>query len=295
MRVSDMRVGCVALALIVAYAAPAGAQPAPDRPTTAPFSPPAGAGEDAVVFKGGGVLRGRLLEVVPGDHASIVLSTGERALVEWSRIERIETVPRGQAPVARPATKVWVHIETARPLVLEGRAPGGPWAAQCASPCDAELPLDRTYRIKGSWVRSSNDFTIDATAGQRVIWKVNAGSTAAFAGGIVLVSVSPVILLFGLLIDLVGAALSANPEAPVEAVGSLVALAGATGIATGIALIVGNTHTSFTQILGPSQPALRPPPPRGDAWLPLPSWHEASSVERTLPPIQSIPLLTRSF
>jgi hypothetical protein len=94
----------------------------------------------------------------------------------------------------------------------------------------------------------------------------------------------------------VGAALSVSPEAPVEAVGSLVALAGAAGIATGITLIVSNARTSFTQILaGPSQPALRPLPPRGAALLPWPSWHESSNVERTLPQIQGIPLLTRSF
>ena len=39
------------------------------------------------------------------------------------------------------------------------------------------------------------------------------GSRAGYAGGIVLVSVSPVVLVLGLLVDLMGVLISSDPEA----------------------------------------------------------------------------------
>ena len=79
-----------------------------------------------------------------------------------------------------------------------------------------------------------------------------------------------------------------------EAVGSLIAVMGAAGLVTGITLIASNAQTSFSQFPAlPSQPAA-PPRPANDAWGPS-LWHEASNVERALPQIQSVPLLTRSF
>jgi hypothetical protein len=143
-------------------------------------------------------------------------------------------------------------------------------------------------------MRPSGEFTIDAAAGQRVVWQVTPGSRAGRVAGVVLVSVSPAVLAFGLLIDLLGVVIAADPLGPIEAVGSLIAVNGAAGLVTGIALARSNAQTSFSQFPElPSQPAA-PTRPRNDASAP-PTWHEASSVERALPQIQSIPLLTRSF
>jgi len=120
-----------------------------------------------VILKGGGMLRGRLVEVIPNDHATIALSTGQNAIIEWSRIERIEQAPAGYAPGQAPAPpppppagRVWVHIESDRELLVEGLGHESGWQHMCSSPCDMELPLDLEYRLLADGVRPSQPFRL---------------------------------------------------------------------------------------------------------------------------------------
>ena len=188
-------------------------QPLPPLPpTTAPVA--ATGGNDVIVLKGGGMLRGRLIEVIPNDHATISLPTGQNAIVEWSRIDRIEqqqqaapsVLVQGKTAAAPgPSGMVWIHIDSDHELVLEGRPADGGWSIVCTAPCDTGVPLEYEYRISGSGIRTSHSFRIEGAAGQHVILSVKAGSKAGFVGGIVLASISPVVIVVGLLVALVGA------------------------------------------------------------------------------------------
>lgn len=288
-------------------------QPLPPLPpTTAPVA--ATGGNDVIVLKGGGMLRGRLIEVIPNDHATISLPTGQNAIVEWSRIDRIEqqqqaapsVLVQGKTAAAPgPSGMVWIHIDSDHELVLEGRPADGGWSIVCTAPCDTGVPLEYEYRISGSGIRTSHSFRIEGAAGQHVILSVKAGSKAGFVGGIVLASISPVVIVVGLLVALVGAieqtdyttldcaGCSTNSSGKsTETTGWIITLVGVGGLVIGIVLVATNARTSQTQeVLRPGAP----PPRRDDAWLRVPTWHEMSGAERALPPIQSAPIFSRSF
>jgi hypothetical protein len=310
------------------------AAPLQPLPTTAPPPPlGSGGGNDVIVLKGGGMLRGRIIEIIPNDHATIALATGQNAIVEWSRIDRIEQQPGAPPPPPPPgggvvvmppppppgrAGKAWVHIESSHDLVLEGRSPSSAhsWAPVCTSPCDSEVPLDYSYRIAGEGIRASHDFTIEASPGQRVVLNVKTASKGGFVGGIVLVSISPVVILIGLVVVAVGAAqndlsttcsgtgvgfncnANANAGSGTETAGWVTTLIGVAGAVIGGVLIGINSRTSISEEV---IPPVAPPvgsldhPRREDAWLRAPIWHEPSSVERSIPPAQVAPLFTHSF
>jgi hypothetical protein len=324
---------------------PAGQAPLQPLPPGPPPPPPGPvvSGNDVIVLKGGGMLRGRILEIIPNDHATIALATGQNAIVRWDRIDRIEQQPAapppppppgGQVlvvapppPPSGPAGSVWVHIETSHEVVLEGQSGSGSWAPACNSPCDAELPLANSYRIAGPGVRTSHDFKIEASPGQRVVLNVKTGSKGAFTGGIVLVSVSPAVVLIGFVVFLVGAldnavtstctagtdgdtGCSGGGGGGTEATGGIMMLIGAAGTVAGIVLIATNARTSYNQeLLQPGAPppsgklstsdavlaSLQPKRHAEDAWLRAPLWHEPSAMERTLPPAQLAPLFSHAF
>src|SRR5215469_15236889 len=104
--------------------------PPPPAPTTAPAVPAPGAtsagGGDVIYLKNGGLLRGTLIDAIPGAHARIQLATGEVATVQWADIGRIEhltrpppptpttTAPTTAATVTAPTSQL--HIEAPRPV-----------------------------------------------------------------------------------------------------------------------------------------------------------------------------------
>lgn len=297
-------------------AAPAPFQPLPSQPVAPPPPPPGVAvtGGDMVILKGGGMLRGRLVEVIPNDHATIALSTGQNAIIEWSRIERIEQAPAGYAPGQAPAPpppppagRVWVHIESDRELLVEGLGHESGWQHMCSSPCDMELPLDLEYRLLADGVRPSQPFRLQALAGQREVIDVTSASKGGYVGGVTLVSIGSVliglgliVLAFGALQNSVGGTCSdgslstscGNPGNGTEAVGGVMALVGAAGLVGGIVLMVNNSRTSAKQSIAQPGPRAR----LGDdgAWVRLPMWHDASG-QRSLPTPQLSPIFSRSF
>ena len=291
-------------------------QPASPRPTPAAAPAPTPVvvgntgGTDTVYLKGGGMIRGHLVEVIPNDHATIALPTGQTAIVEWSRIDRIEqqqappnvVVQNAPAP-ATPKGSAWVHIETDREIVLEGSPPEGGWAVVCNAPCDRDLPLDYSYRVTGPGIRRSKVFQIGAQAGQRVVISINPGSTGGFVGGIVLASIGIPVIFVGLIVVLVGALENAtcdtvtgtctgNSGSSTETTGWIITLVGVGSIVTGIILIAGNARTSQTQeiVLPGAQPVHK-----DDAWLRVPTWHEPSNLETGLPRAQTLPIFSHSF
>ncbi len=280
-------------------------------PAPAPGRPP---GNDVVILKGGGMLRGKLLEVIPNDHATISLATGQNAIVQWSRIDRIEQQQQQAAPnvmvqpggLGAPAPAAspmaMVHIETDKEVVLEGKPQMGGWTVICQAPCDTQVPLDYEYRISGSSIRRSKPFSIQANPGQRVTLVVNPASKGAFIGGLVLTGVGPVVIIVGLFTALVGALeqtttydsfgnpSTVNNGQSTETTGWIISLVGVGMLVTGIILFSSNSKTKATQ-----EVASADRPSRDDAWLRLPTWHEGASVEKSLPKAATVPIFSRSF
>jgi hypothetical protein len=210
------------------------------------------------------------VEIHPGETATLaedeLEATGNQRLAVKSADE--PQSPTDQGLDLRP--KAVVHIEGDEGVVLERSERNGPWTVACTAPCDQALPLSSAYRLSGPSVRSSTTFQLAARAGDHVVVHANAASRAAFVGGIVLTAAGAVSML--------GGALIANTEASQQAAGQassgpsrpvLVGMfaGGAAAILGGVLLMVENLHSKVEQ--WPS-----PLPPRSDAWLRSPTWHE---------------------
>jgi len=86
---------------LVATATPAHAEPKPDA-TEAAQEP----AEDAVYLRNGGVYHGRIAELVPEDHVTIITVGGRRRRASWDEIARVEVSGDTPAPIVeQPPTK----------------------------------------------------------------------------------------------------------------------------------------------------------------------------------------------
>jgi hypothetical protein len=248
--------------LSLALATPARALPAegPARglqqviPSGASVAP---AGDDAVYLKNGGMIRGTILEILPNDHVTLQLATGQTAMVEWSQVLRVEQHGRAPPPQAPAKRTAFVHIESDRPVRLEAVEGRKSYRFVCTSPCDMEVDLGEHYRIAGDGVRATSDFELNAQQGQRVLIDVETSSKAGFVWGIVVVSVSPVVSLVGLVVYAIS---STGPlsSSSGQTVGAAMGFGGLIGIALGTVLIASNASSKATQ--GPLVP--QAPPPR---------------------------------
>lgn len=204
---------------------PGPAKPAPSTPS-APSTPPS-AGTDIIHLKNGGMLRGTIVDAIPGSHARIQLPTGEIAMVQWSEIARIENGARPPTPTPEPPSTAWkppppppptpgpppitgptllVHIDSPRPVRLEHYDPArSNWDELCNSPCDMQVPVEGDYRIAGVGVKASNRFAMTGKAGDRIVIDVNPASKGWFAAGIVGGGVGLLTISVGLYVVLVGA------------------------------------------------------------------------------------------
>jgi hypothetical protein len=85
---------------------------------------------------------------------------------------------------------VYVHVETPRPVILEGQTQDGTWTAVCDAPCDREVEPG-SYRVRGKGVRTSETFTLEGTA-KRVTVEVDPASSGAPGGAILLIVVGSI-------------------------------------------------------------------------------------------------------
>jgi hypothetical protein len=257
---------CTALAAtLFAAAAPAFAQAPPPPPGVASV------GDEAVYLRDGGMLRGTIIEIITDDHVTISLANGQTARVDWSlvaRIERREKAPGAGAPgTAPPAKTAVVHIESERSVRLEALSGEKSYSFVCTSPCDKAVDLGAQYRIAGDGVRTSRAFSIEGQQGQRIVIEVDPGSKAAFVGGIVLVSLSPVVSIVGLLIWALN---SVDGSEGGRTVGIGIALGGLLGLTGGIIMIATNASTKQTQSAAAPAPHAAAVPRPFFAELPAP-------------------------
>ena len=264
-------------------------------------------GNDVVVLKSGGMVRGTLIEILPNDHATVTLATGQNAIIQWDHIHHIE---RGGAAVPTPAPAAArttreptarVHVESDHPVSIERRVSVRTWAFACEAPCDVELPLSDEYRIVGPGVRTSSTFHLAAQAGERVVLDVNTGSKAGFIGGVILVPVGGITILIGLLVVAAGAVenntttydyttnsytTSVHDGSDLTRSGWITVAIGAAATLGGILMITGN-RTSVDQ--EPAQARIG-----GDTWAHLPTWRDDQSAIGA-PKAVSLPIFSGAF
>jgi hypothetical protein len=177
---------------------------------------------DQVVLKGGGLLRGTVAELEPGKSVAIlVLGTGERRVIPWEQVEKID---RGQqAPSAPPPPLrvempapasltpdkpgvVRLHIEAAEPHVTLRKIVGSALAGYsvstygssgtitpryrpvattvCSAPCDQVVDGSRgeTFVFGGPGYADSGRFTLDDKSGDVRASVKPGNATAAYWG-----------------------------------------------------------------------------------------------------------------
>jgi hypothetical protein len=303
-----------------------GAQPVPVQVAPAPAAPSAGT-PDTVVLKNGGMLRGTLVEVLPNDHATIQLPSGQSAIVQWGEIHHIERggapaaaapapaggpiqkMPNSTAPVSGPT--VLVHIETSRPITLDRRNPGEdqPWVTACESPCDVQLPLNNDYRIVGDGIWASSEFELDGQPGQRVVVKVAPATRASRTAGIVVAGAGLLAIIIGVYVVAIAAAASCassninsvcQDNSGGTTLGVILMLGGLVTMAVGGIIILANWRTGESQeVQSPSKAArlfnVPGVPNTDDAYKRLPTFRDPSPTDKLAPIAPTFPLFSGTF
>jgi hypothetical protein len=179
---------------------------------------------DTVETRGGGLLRGSVAENLPGDHVTLVLPNGEVRVVPWSDVDKVIL----GAPEAAPAAPAYavpfegptatIHIESPKPVVLD-RKPHGheAWVLACESPCDRPMPIGDLYRVVGTGIMSTPNFTLEAKPGARHVVRVRTASKRAFEWGRGMTFTGLFIDFYGALVAAAGwasAARSCGPDSP---------------------------------------------------------------------------------
>ena len=285
--------------------------PASSGGTTA--TPSASAVVDSVHLRNGGLYRGRVTEIVPGDHVTVVIDQGETKRVPWAEVDRVivasTAVPAPPSPgAAAPATpplaapmvgpRARVHITSKKNVILYRRPAGSTaWVQACTSPCNQEMPIGDMYRVTGNGVAASKEFRLEASPGSTVDIAVDPQSTGGMVLGGFLAGGGALVGYVGMLVALVGAA-EANDkcydfstttsscrhrkeDAEELRNGGLIAMGiGAAATVGGILIFLSNAKTDISQSAGTSSSgaALRQGPL--DAFVRKPTWRNVSSAER---------------
>lgn len=165
---------------------------------------PSGAAPEQVVWlTSGAIIRGQVVELVPGVRVTLQLATGEIRTVPWSEIARSSFVtpsapppapaappasvaPAAGTPSSAPPAGVLVDLIGDRPgLWIESRRrfTDDPWTLACRVPCEHPIEVaNKSLRINGADIRPSNPFFIDGHGGREVL-AVKTGAAQTHAWG----------------------------------------------------------------------------------------------------------------
>jgi|SRR5579883_2294409 len=306
MRTFPKTAALVAALHAVTFSLPAGAQ----SPAPAPA-----VGNDVIHLKGGGILRGTMIDAIPHMQARIQLATGEIATVPWDQIDQIEhasapapgggtgPAPTPTGPVTPPpkppppSVNVYVHIDGSDDVqLLQDKTGDGDWATVCYAPCDKPMPTGPSYRVDAPGMKQSSSFKLSASdGGQHDTVSVHGASTPWFVIGCIAIPVGGIAAYFGLIFGLTGSLVSSTGTSGgsgIEAAGWTTFFVGAGAVVGGIILVVTNMRTTVTQDVagGAAVGALR-----ADALRPRPTWSETPAAARGLPPAVGVPLFTGRF
>jgi hypothetical protein len=261
---------------------------------------------DTVMLRNGGLLRGRIQEILPGDHLTIAVDTGELRRVPWTEVQRVivaasTKVSPAPAPAPPPAPEappppmrgplVWVHISSPKHVTLNRRLDAsGSWARACDSPCDVELPLADEYEIAGLGNGPTKDFRLKASPGQSVVLSIEPPSIAGIVLGGALVVLGGISLYVSALVGIGIAAGCTDSKCGTNG-GYVAAGVSAAAMAAGGIVIYLSATTDINEHESiPTRAAAR-----DTTWLREPVWHTPLGPEPTATPAFTIPIFSRSF
>ncbi len=108
----------VAAAITIAVMVPSRTASA-QEPTASPAPPSSPAPLDTVFLRNGGMYRGVLTEIVPGDHVTLAAPGGETKVVPWADVDRIVATTGAPAPPASTPPSPVARVAPATPPDLD--------------------------------------------------------------------------------------------------------------------------------------------------------------------------------
>lgn len=193
----------------------------PLPPPTPASTPSASATVDAVHLRNGGLYRGRVTEIVPGDHVTVIVAPGgETKRIPWPEVDRVivastpvppaptpstpvASTPTAPAPMVGPRARV--HITSPKQVILYRKAAGTSTFQQaCTSPCDLELPIGDSYRLAGNGLSQNKELRLAAGPGGFVDIVVDPPSVGGMVLGGLIAGGGATAAYVGMLMALVG-------------------------------------------------------------------------------------------
>lgn len=311
----------LAVAMLVPSLAWADDEVPPLPPASAATSTTASATVDAVHLRNGGLYRGRVTEIVPGDHVTVLVAPGnETKRIPWPEVDRVivastpvPPAPTASAPVATPPVaapmvgpRARVHITAPKQVILYRKAAGtSSFVQACASPCDLELPINDTYRLAGNGLSQNKEFRLQAGPGGFVDIVVDPPSTGGMILGGFIAGGGATAAYVGMLMALVGQSDAdrscytysgstsyygnsceeqKSDGASLRNAGLVTMVVGAAVTALGIVVFINSASTDVSQRSGGGAK---------DAYVRTPSWRIAgsSAESATRAPAASFPVV----
>lgn len=277
---------------------------------TATTTPSASTTVDAVHLRNGGMYRGRVTEIVPGDHVTVIVAPGgETKRIPWPEVDRVivastpvppaptaanpipaASPPTPMAPMVGPRARV--HITSPKQVILYRRAAGSTAFQQvCTSPCDLELPIGDTYKLAGNGLSQNKELRLAAGPGGFVDIVVDPPSTGGMILGGFIGGGGATAAYVGFLMAIIGhgeaerdcyyyssGSSSSSCEErqsdgeTVRTAGLVTMVVGAAATVLGIVVFINSASTDINQRTGA--------PAANDAFLRKPTWRSvASSAE----------------
>jgi len=270
------------------------AAPAFADETPPPALAPSPAVSDAVHLRNGGLYRGRVTEIVPNDHVTIIVERGEPTRIAWGEIAKVVvatasapitptpatapigayTIPSSTPPLPAPMNgpKVRVRIDSPTSVVLYRRPAGSnAWTLACTSPCNEMLPLGDAYRVSGNDIWQSSEFSLQGAPGSTVEVHVDGQSTGGMFLGGTLTAVGGLVAYGGFLAVLVSLDNRTHADDDEKAASWAAFGIGMVATVAGILIFLASAKTDITQ-----NPVAAPTVVK-DAFQRLPTWR---TVER---------------
>lgn len=241
----------------------------------------AGAGEDEVILKNGGMVRGTVVSMEPGKNVVLMLPSGEERTIEWDEVEKVErgkhkekdepeeeepaeaeeptpveSAPAEAGPAPGPGV-VRLHIEGDEPGVQLYRVlgtamavgPGGTAFAQaqeivCTAPCDQIIDGSKgePYFFAGDGITASDPFTLTEHQGD-IMARVETGSAGARTGGLFMAYTGAPLAAGGIVLTIMGFAMDDETGAmdTFKIMGPIMGGVGVALLIPGIVLAAGNS------------------------------------------------------
>lgn len=254
---------------------------------------------DTVHLRSGGLFRGRVTEILPGDHVTVNLPSGEARRIPWADVERVIVAstpvpppPTASAPPTPSPSMVGpraiVHIKSSGRVTLYRRAAGTTELVRaCDSPCDAALPLGDGYRIGGRGITTTNEFRLAAKPGGSVELTVDGPNWGGIVGGGLLTIGGGVTAYVGALFALAGASCAGcRATKSIQNAGFGALAVGAAMIGVGLLIVFPSLKTDLSQETSA---------PSRDAFVRTPTWRTAGVGAEGRPMTTTFSLLEGSF